>query len=90
MHSYVTFMFPYVNLVLRVLSHPFRLSLRRDGSSRASRERGRPYITPCYSYVFAMYPYVSVCNLYVSVWCFSRDRNLASCFAVKGSNPKVI
>ena len=35
-------------------------------------------VTPCYSYVFAMYPYVSVCNLYVSVWCFSRDRSQES------------
>ena len=76
MHSYVTCMFPYINLVPRVLSYPSRLSLRRDGEEKTMETTiGCPYVTPCYSYVFAMYPYVSVCNLYVSVWCLSRDRN---------------
>ena len=83
MHWYVTFMFPYIKLVFRVLSHP--------SCRRGSWERGRPKVvlmslhsrcSPCYSYVFAMYPYVSV-------WCLSRDRNLTS-FAVKGSNLRVI
>ena len=57
MHSYVTFMFPYINLVLRVFSHPSSLSLCRDGWERILGTRS----SLCYSMLLVCIHHVPVC-----------------------------
>ena len=61
MHSFVTFVFPYINLVLR--SSPTRSVSRSAGTGRRrSWERGRPYVTlKCYSMLLVCIRHVPVC-----------------------------